>query len=95
MKVETLHLLRIQITATKHTQVVADLNRRLEACEGRLETRVAELAVKLDGVCQMERASHSPASQACLCSGQIEAVAAKVGTVQPCMLVHHHFFLYR
>ena len=79
--------------------MVADLSRRLETCEGRLETRVAELDVKLDGVCSMERTAHSPASQACRCSGPIEAVAAKVGSVngiyvhgESCMLEHDQFF---
>lgn len=47
----------------------------------------------------MERTAHSPASQACRCSGPIEAVAAKVGSVngiyvhgESCMLEHDQFF---
>ena len=64
---------------------MGDLSRRLEACEGRLQTRVAELAGKVEGV---ER-SHPPVPQACACSGKLEAVAAKVGTI------HHTRFMIR
>eukprot|EP00904_Undaria_pinnatifida_P008237 jgi/Undpi1/4543/HiC_scaffold_18.g07897.m1 len=61
----------------KDGEVMGDLSRRLEACEGRLQTRVAELAGKVEGV---ER-SHPPAPQACACSGKLEAVAAKIGVL--------------
>lgn len=55
--------------------MVATLSRRVDACEGRIETRLADVVMRLERV---ERTR--PANEECSCSGRVEAIAAKVCT---------------
>lgn len=67
-------LLAVLSVTDNHYQVIAELSRRVDACECRLDASLGDLRMRLEG---MER-SRPLRESTCACSGRVEAITAKV-----------------